>query len=457
MSNGAEVGISLISALFLYSSKKVGGNVSVTVSSVASGSPADKKIKNGDKILTINGSDIMDVLDYRFYQNDKRLTIGVETADGKLKKVRIRKGEYDELGLEFESYLMDKEHSCRNKCIFCFIDQMPKGMRSSLYFKDDDSRLSFLFGNYITLTNLSEHEISRIIKMHISPVNISVHTTNKQLRCEMMNNRFAGEALDVLKRFNDANIKMNCQLVLCPDYNDGKELERSLEDLLNYENVLSIAAVPVGLTKYRDGLTELKPFDKQRAGETLDILNKYGEQSLARYGERKVYGSDEFYLLSEREIPDADFYEDFAQLDNGVGTWSLLLKEASEEIESSQSSCNATKQTIVTGMLAKPLLEQIVNIAKQKWPNLNCEVVAIRNDFFGERITVAGLVTGKDIINQLKNKDLGENILIPECMLRFENDLFLDDVSVKDVEEALGVKVITVKNEGFDLIDKIIQ
>lgn len=430
--------------------------MSVTVSGVASGSPADRKFKNGDKILTINGSEIMDVLDYRFYQNDKRLTVGVETSDGKLKKVRIRKGEYEELGLEFDSYLMDKEHSCRNKCIFCFIDQMPKGMRSSLYFKDDDSRLSFLFGNYITLTNLSEHEISRIIKMHISPVNVSVHTTNKELRCKMMNNRFAGEALDILKRFNDANIKMNCQLVLCPDYNDGKELEKSLGDLLEYENVLSVAAVPVGLTKYREGLTPLKSFDKQRAADTLDILNKYGEISLARYGERRIYGSDEFYLLAEREIPNAEFYEDFAQLDNGVGTWSLLLKETKEEIAVNDNECNGAKKTLVTGMLAKPLMEEIVNNAKQKWHNLNCEVVAIRNDFFGEKITVAGLVTGKDIINQLKDKDLGENILIPECMLRFENDLFLDDVSVKDVEEALGVKIVTVKNEGFDLINKII-
>lgn len=431
--------------------------MSVTVSSVVSGSPAQKKFNSGDKILTINGSEIMDVLDYRFYQNEKRLTVGVETKDGKLKKVRIKKGEYEELGLEFENYLMDKQHSCRNKCIFCFIDQMPKGMRETLYFKDDDSRLSFLFGNYITLTNLSEHEISRIIKMHISPVNISVHTTNKELRCKMMNNRFAGEALDIIERFNNAGIKMNCQLVLCPDYNDGKELEKSLEDLLGFENIVSVAAVPVGLTKYREGLTKLKPFDKQRAADTLDILNKYGEISLQRYGERRIYGSDEFYLLSERKIPDVSFYEDFAQLDNGVGGWSLLLSEAKEEIAFSEKECSGIKKTIVTGKLALPLMEQIVDLSKEKWQNINCEVIAIRNDFFGEQITVAGLVTGGDIINQLKGKSLGEYILIPECMLRYENDLFLDDVSVNDVETELGVKVITVKNDAEDLIQKILE
>ena len=431
--------------------------MSVTVKDVVSGSPAQKKFNSGDKILTINGSEIMDVLDYRFYQNEKRLTVGVETKDGKLKNVRIKKGEYEELGLEFESYLMDKQHSCRNKCIFCFIDQMPEGMRETLYFKDDDSRLSFLFGNYITLTNLSEHEISRIIKMHISPVNISVHTTNKELRCKMMNNRFAGDALDIIKRFDNAGIKMNCQLVLCPDYNDGKELENSLEDLLNYENVVSVAAVPVGLTKYREGLTPLKPFDKQRANDTLDIIEKYGNISLQRYGERRIYGSDEFYLLSEREIPNTEFYEDFAQLDNGVGGWSLLLNDAKSEIKFSEKECANVKKTIVTGALAEPLMKQIVALMKEKWHNLNCEVIAIRNDFFGEKITVAGLVTGKDIINQLKGKTLGEYILIPECMLRFENDLFLDDVSVDEVETELGVKVITVKNDAEDLINSILR
>ena len=431
--------------------------MAVTVSGIISGSPAQKKFNNGDKILTINGSEIIDVLDYRFYQNEKRLTVEVETKDGKLKKVRIKKGEYEELGLEFETYLMDKQHSCRNKCIFCFIDQMPKGMRETLYFKDDDSRLSFLFGNYITLTNLSEHEISRIIKMHISPVNISVHTTNKELRCKMMNNRFAGEALDTIERFNAAGIKMNCQLVLCPDYNDGEELSKSLEDLLEFENIVSIAAVPVGLTKYREGLTPLKPFDKKRASDTLDILDKYGENSLQRYGERRVFGSDEFYLLSEREIPEVLFYEDFAQLDNGVGGWSLLLSEAKEEIAANKNRSFGTKKTIVTGLLAFPLMKQIVALSKEKWENINCEVKAIRNDFFGEKITVAGLVTGGDIINQLKGKDLGEYIIIPDCMLRFENDLFLDDVSVFDVEKSLGVKVVIVKNNAQELINAILM
>ena len=257
--------------------------MSVIIESVESGSPADKaKIRGGYTLLSINGNDIMDVLDYRFYQSNKKLVLSVINEKGKLFKVKIKKGEYDELGLNFATYLMDNKHSCLNKCIFCFIDQMPKGMRDSLYFKDDDSRLSFLFGNYITLTNITEHEIDRIIKMHISPINISVHTTNPDLRVKMMTNKNAGNVLSIINRFNDAGIKINCQMVLCPGYNDGSELERTLEDLTNLENAECIAAVPVGLTKFRDGLTPLKPFDKPGAGETIDIINRFGKKCMEK-------------------------------------------------------------------------------------------------------------------------------------------------------------------------------
>ena len=432
--------------------------MAVTVTEVVKKSPAHKKgVKNGDKVLAINGNNIIDVLDYRFYQNDSRLELKIETVSGKVKTIKIKKGEYEDLGLEFQDYLMDKQHSCQNNCVFCFINQLPSGMRESLYFKDDDSRLSFLFGNYITLTNLTEHEINRIIKMHISPVNISVHTTNPELRCKMMNNRFAGEKLEIISRFNQAGIKMNCQLVLVPGLNDGEELERSLADLLLYENVESIAAVPVGITKYREGLPKLNSFNKETAQKTLDILNKFGEKSIQKYGVRKVFGSDEFYLLAEQEIPNMEFYEDFSQLDNGVGMWALLKDETFNAINQAESLNSNAKKTIATGVLAYPLLNEIVNYAKNKFSGLNCNVYAIKNNFFGEKITVSGLVTGSDLIEQLKDKDIGEILLLPENMLRYENDLFLDNVSVAEVEEKLGVKVVIVSSGGEDLIEKILN
>ena len=432
--------------------------MAVTVKEVAKKSPAYKKgIKNGDKVLTINGNKIIDVLDYRFYQNDTRLEVEIETVSGRVKTVKIKKGEYEELGLEFQDYLMDKQHPCQNNCIFCFINQLPSGMRESLYFKDDDSRLSFLFGNYITLTNLTEHEIERIIKMHISPVNISVHTTNKDLRCKMMNPRFAGEKLEIISRFNQAGIKMNCQLVLVPHYNDEKELERSLSDLLAFENVESIDAVPVGITKYRDGLPKLNSFNKETAQKTLDILNKFGENSIEKYSVRKVFGSDEFYLLAEKEIPPIEFYEDFSQLDNGVGMWALLKDEAFSAVDEANELKSGTKKTIATGVAAEPLLKEIVGYAKNKFGELNCQVVAIKNNFFGEKITVSGLVTGNDLIEQLKDKNIGEVLLLPENMLRYENDLFLDNVSVKEVEQKLNVKIQIVPSKGEDLIQNLLN
>lgn len=430
--------------------------LAVKIDGVEKGSPADKKgIKSGDKILRVNGNDIIDVLDYRFYQNEKRLKLEIETKEGKVKKITVHKKEYEELGPVFDSYLMDKQHSCKNKCIFCFIDQLPRGMRETLYFKDDDSRLSFLFGNYITLTNLTEHEISRIINMHISPVNISVHTTNKELRCKMMNNRFAGDSLSVLDRFNQAGILMNCQLVLCPGYNDGKELEKSLEDLMGLESVNSVALVPVGLTKYRENLTKLEPFDKVKAANVLDITEKYAVKYKEKYGVRKVYAADEFYLKAERQIPSAEFYGDFDQLDNGVGMWALFKEEAQEAIKNI-CEYDGIKRTVVTGEAAFPLINETVENIKSKISNIDCEVFKIRNDFFGEQITVAGLVTGGDIISQLKDKNLGKELLIPSSMLRHENDMFLDSVTVEDLEKELDVKVIAVDNDGCQFVEKVL-
>ncbi|MCQ2454540.1 MAG: DUF512 domain-containing protein [Clostridia bacterium] len=407
-------------------------------------------------LLKINGEEITDVLDYRFYQNESKLLVEFVTDKGKIKTKKIKKGEYEELGLEFKTYLMDKKQSCRNKCIFCFIDQLPKGMRDSLYFKDDDSRLSFLFGNYITLTNLSEREIERIIKMHISPINISVHTTNPELRVKMMGNKNAGKALGIIKRFNDADIKMNCQLVLCSGYNDGKELERSLEDLLGFKNVECVACVPVGLTDYRENLEKLEPFNKETASKTIDTIDKFGDISLEKYGDRRAYAADEFYIISEREIPSAEFYGEFLQLENGVGMWALLKKEALDAIEGYEDCEKPRNVTLVTGVAAYPLICEIAEQCEKKFNGLNCFVKAIENEFFGKRITVAGLVTATDIIKQLGNTDLGDEIIIPSNMLNSDKTMFLDSITVDELSQKLAVRISIAENDGYSLVEKII-
>lgn len=432
--------------------------MSVIIKSVERGSPAYKAgIKSGDNLVSIDGNEIMDVLDYRFYQDNERLTVEVIDFSGKTKTARIKKDEYEELGLEFETYLMDKKHSCRNKCVFCFIDQLPKGLRESLYFKDDDSRLSFLFGNYITLTNITEHEVERIIKMHISPINISVHTTNPDLRVKMMANKNAGKALQIIDRFNSAGIKLNCQLVLCPGYNDGEELERTLSDLSRLENAECIAAVPVGLTAYREGLAEIEPFNKQTAGAVLDIIDKYGDICLKKYGQRRIYGADEFYLLAEREIPEADYYGDFLQLENGVGLWSLLRSEALDALNDCDYKLEDERSiSLVTGEAAYPLIKMIADKCMGKNPILKARVFPIKNNFFGGKINVSGLVTATDIEAQLKNEDLGEELLIPSVMLRAEGDMFLDSVTVDELSKRLGVRITPVNNDGYELVDAIL-
>lgn len=431
--------------------------MAVVIDSVDKGSFADKKgIKAGYTLLKLNGEDITDVLDYRFYQNDNKVLVEFIDEKGKIKQKKIKKEEYEELGLNFSTYLMDKKRSCMNKCIFCFIDQLPVGMRESLYFKDDDSRLSFLFGNYITLTNITEREIERIIKMHISPINISVHTTNPELRVKMMTNKNAGKALDFIPKLNNAGIKLNCQLVLCPGYNDGKELERSLDDLLSFENVECIACVPVGLTKCREGLEKLSPFDGKSAGETIDIIDRFGDKSVKMYGERRCYAADEFYLLSKRNIPDAEFYGDFLQLENGVGLWALLKKEADEALSDLEEvSTDKRTITLVTGVAAYPLIKEIAEKCETKNPNLKCNVKKIINRYFGEQITVAGLVTATDIFEQLKDENLGDEMLIPSVMLRSEGDMFLDSVTLEELEEKLNIKIIPTDCDGFSLVQSI--
>lgn len=431
----------------------------VTITGITAGSPAARKdIRAGDELLTMNGQPIEDVLDYRFYMNEPVLSL-VLSREGKKRVLRLHKGTEEDPGLEFATYLMDSQHSCRNQCVFCFIDQLPPGMRQSLYFKDDDSRLSFLFGNYITLTNLSEHEIERIIAMHISPINVSVHTTNPELRCQMMHNRFAGRCLEILQRFARAGIRMECQLVLCPGINDGAELARSMEDLSALvPAVESVAAVPVGLTKHREGLPALRMFTREEAAAVVRQMEAFGDRMLEQYGNRIFYPADEFYLQAGLPVPeDEAFYGEFSQLENGVGMAALLKSQFRRALDEREGTPAGSPLHFATGMAALPLIEELVALARKKWPSLRAEVHGVRNDFFGETITVAGLVTGGDLIRQLRDRvQPGEILVIPDVMLRHEGDVFLDDVSREDVERELSVRLVVTPVDGDALADALL-
>ncbi len=426
----------------------------ILISGTLPGSPAEKaRIHAGDKLLAINGQEINDILDYQFYATDERLLLELEKPDGKRKKCRIKKEEYEELGVCCETYLMDKQRHCRNKCVFCFIDQLPRGLRETLYFKDDDARLSFLFGNYITLTNISQQEIDRIIKMKISPVNISVHTTSPELRVRMMNNKNAGEALKYVYQLAEAGIALNCQLVLCPGWNDGEELKRSLADLSAlYPAVQSIACVPVGLTKYREGLCQLRGFTKEEARAVIDTINSYGDRFEKEHGTRLVYPGDEFFLKAGLPLPAHEYYGEYLQLENGVGMMTLLRHEFLETLAELEGSDHRIELSLATGVAAYDFICELVDELKKKWHNLTCNIYAIKNDFFGENITVSGLVTGRDLIAQLKGKALGDRLLIPAAMLRQEGDLFLDDTTPSEVEQALGIPVEPLPNDGYALL-----
>ena len=433
--------------------------MAVIIQSVTKGSAAARQgILPGETLLSINGNEIMDVLDYRFYQTNRELMLELQGTDGKTRAVPIKKREYEEIGLTFETYLMDKQQSCKNQCIFCFVDQLPKGMRKSLYFKDDDSRLSFLFGNYITLTNLSEHEIERIIKMHISPINVSVHTTNPELRVKMMKNRFAGSALSIMQRLARAGIKLNCQIVSCPGINDGEELLRSLTDMeALYPSVECIAVVPVGLTRYREGLYPLIPYTRETAAQTLVLIEQFGDRCVKEHGSRIVFAADEFYLKAGREIPPTEFYEDFDQLENGVGLLALMKDELEGALSLEQGDKTLKRKvTVASGTSAAPFLRALLSQMRDKYPGVFIEVVGIRNDFFGGGVNVSGLVTGGELIAKLKGRDLGDALLIPSVMLRREGDIFLDDVSTQEAEQALAVKLTPVPNDGEALFRAIL-
>ena len=415
-------------------------------------------IEAGDKLISINDNIIEDVFDYHYLVNDEELVVLIEKANGEEWELEIEKDYEEDLGITFEQGLMDEYRSCRNKCIFCFIDQMPKGMRETLYFKDDDSRLSFLQGNYITLTNMTDHDVERMVQYHLEPINISFQTTNPELRCKMLHNRFAGEALKKVDKLYEGGIHMNGQIVLCKGVNDGEELERSICDLTKYLPYLqSVSVVPVGLTKYRDGLYPLEPFTKEDAIKVLDTIESWQRKIYDEYGLHFIHAGDEWYILAERNMPEEERYDGYMQLENGVGMLRLLMNEFDEALADLEGDDRKGDVSIATGKLAYPYLKKMIEKLQVKFPNVKVHLYWIRNDFFGEKITVAGLITGQDLIAQLKGRELGNKLLLPCNMLRDGEEVFLDDVTLTQVKESLQVDLDIVKSSGWDFVERILN
>lgn len=427
-----------------------------TISSVDPGSLAEAAgVRAGETLLKINRREIRDVLDFKYYSEGKKITLLLERG-GKKRRVKIKNPDFEPLGLNFEEYLMDKARRCANNCVFCFIDQLPKGLRETLYFKDDDARLSFLQGNYITLTNLSDREVQRIIDLKISPVNISVHTVNPELRIKMLRNKNAGKCTDIMRRFADAGIKMNCQIVCCPGLNDSGELMRSMTALtVLYPHVESVSIVPVGLTKHREGLYPLKAVDAKKAAEIIDMVDTYGDELAKNIGRRVFYCSDELYLRARRPIPNEDYYDDYPQYENGVGLMRSLETEFTAALKQLDED-PVSYFSVATGVSAAPFIQSLIDKLGEKCLNSHGVVYPIKNEFLGESVNVAGLVSGGDIINQLRGKKLGKRLLIPAVMLRHGGDVFLDDVSLGELSSALGVPVIPVPNDGGALLDAML-
>lgn len=421
---------------------------------IEDGSPLRRTVREGDRLIAINGHDIEDVLDYRYYSYDPRLQITIMSPEGRTRKVKVRKPEGRDLGLEFEESLMDAPWSCSNNCKFCFIDQLPPGLRRSLYFKDDDARLSFLTGSYITLTNLSERELRRICDLRVSPINISVHATNPALRAELMGNPAAADVMEPLRRLAEAGITMDCQIVCCPGYNDREELSRTMRDLAGlHPSVNSVSVVPVGLTMHRNGLPKLTPYNAESAAETIDRVESFAEDCLAEYGSRIFFCADELYLKAGRPVPPDEYYEEYSQLENGVGLLRLLETEFLEALaETAPDAGVLLPFAIATGVSAASLIHKLLLTASQKCDKIKGRVYAVRNDFFGHSIDVAGLVTGGDLVAQLKGQDLGSRVLIPQTMLRHGEGVFLDDMTLLEAKAALGVPVVPVGSSGGDLL-----
>lgn len=428
--------------------------------SVEEGSIAEEVgIEAGDSIVSINGSEIKDIFDYRYLLNDDEITVLFVKANGEEWEIDIEKDEYDDLGLGFGKGLMDEYTSCRNKCVFCFIDQMPPGMRQTLYFKDDDARLSFLQGNYITLTNMSEADFERVIQFKLSPINISVHTTNPELRCKMLHNRFAGNIMERIKVLAEHGIEMNTQIVCCKGYNDKGELDRSIRELSAYiPQIKSLSVVPVGITKYRDDkkLANLTKFTPEESMEVLIQIHGHQERILAEHGTRFVFASDEWYIMANHPIPPASYYEGFGQLENGVGMVRDLYDGVVAALEDRESDERSQIVTIATGTLVYPYIKEMAELVMKKFPNIEVEVFAIINNFFGESITVAGLLTGKDIIEQLSGKMRGNYLLLPDVLLKTGEEVLLDDLTVTDISKALNVPIRIVSSDGDSFVDSII-
>jgi len=415
-------------------------------------------IEPGDIILAVNDSPIEDVFDYRYLINDEYIELTVKTKQGEVCVAEIEKDYDEDLGIIFESGLMDDAKSCCNKCIFCFIDQLPKGMRETLYFKDDDSRLSFLQGNYATMTNMKDSDIDRIIFYHLSPINISVHTANMELRKKMLNNRFADKILDIMKRIGEAGITMNLQIVLCPDVNDKDELEYSLEVLSGYIPMArSMSVVPVGITGFREGLYPMRPFTKEECADVIDTIERWQKKLKEKYDTAFVFAADEFYITAEREIPPTEAYEDFPQIENGVGMLALTISEAEEELESISGYDKEKHVSLVTGEAAYKFIKAIAEKVENKFPCVKIDVHCIKNNFFGGFITVSGLLTGTDIIDQLKDKELGESLILPKNLLRSGERTLLDDFTVEDIEKTLEVKIKIADESGTSLIMAILE
>lgn len=423
------------------------------------------ELEAGDRLLEINGNIVEDIFDYEYYMNSEGLVLLIEKADGELWELEIE-NEYENLGLTFANGLMSDYKTCSNQCIFCFVDQMPAGMRETLYFKDDDSRLSFLQGNYITLTNMKDKDIERIIKFKLAPINISVHTTNPELRCRMLNNRFAGKALKKIETLYQAEVPMNGQIVLCKGINDGAELDRTIRDLSAYLPWMeSVSVVPVGLSKFRDGLYPLEPFTKEDAVAALAIIERWQQKLYKEYGNHFIHASDEFYLLSERDLPEEDQYDGYPQLENGVGMLRLLDSEVTAELDrlaqEDKTAANGEPSveiiSIATGMLAYPFLKVQADKIMVRYPQKKIHIYPIRNDFFGEMITVAGLLTGQDVVKQLAEKELGERLLLPIAMFRSGEDVFLDDMTREEVQKTLQIPVNIVKSSGQDFVRLVLD
>ena len=429
------------------------------IKSVTPGSISEEmEIEAGDYLLEVNGTTIVDIFDYQLLCMDEFIDVVIEKSNGEQWELEIEKDENEELGLEFENGLMDEYRSCCNKCMFCFIDQMPPGMRETLYFKDDDSRLSFLQGNYITLTNMNENDVDRIIRYNLSPINISVHTTNPKLRCKMLNNRFAGDKLKYIDRLNAADVEMNGQVVLCKNVNDKEELERTISDLEKYiPNMRSVSIVPSGLTKFRDGLYPLELFEKEDACAVIDTIEKWQKHFYEKYGIHFIHASDEWYILAEREMPEEERYDGYLQLENGVGMIRSFIEEVKDYLDSIEGDDRVINVSTISGVLAYDTIKSSCDKINKKFPNVNVHVYKIINDYFGHSITVTGLLTGQDICSQLSGKELGDNLLLPTNTLKADENIFLDDMTLEEFEKNLQINTIIVKSSGMDFVKTIIN